>query len=179
VNIKPRTYGWGLAGYGAGHAGLEATINVYAAHADEAIMISFTEKSNALGSGVCTGSDYGDYLGIGSFKADQSASHDHGIYGYAYNYGHSFEPVAPHLAKTTLASEMMASFHIDHLEGFTSMAQLAGRGVIVCRADEVAKDEGGHWQCNNAVSAELLPCCSLHYSGAGNSLAADGSRVSS
>ena len=29
MNIKPRTYGYGLAGFGAGVAGLEATIAVY------------------------------------------------------------------------------------------------------------------------------------------------------
>jgi len=79
---------------------------------------------------------------------------------------------------------MMAIPHIDHIQGFTSMSQLAGRGVIVCLKDQV-KQVNGKWVCmttdddtpDTEVPAKAgVACCNLHYSAEGDSLSADGSR---
>jgi len=189
VNIKPRTYGYGLAGYGAGVAGLEATINVHNDAFSDDVIISFTEQSNANQGTNCNGADYGNFIGPSSYEHtdDHSDDNDHGFghgFGFGYGYGHHTKAMAPSVAHTTIAGKMMASFHIDHLEGFTSMGQLAGRGVIVCRK-EFVKLVDGHWACvttddtnpstENPAKAPMA-CCNLHYSAKGDSLSADGSQ---
>jgi len=189
VNIKPRTYGYGLAGYGAGVAGLEATINVHNDAFSDDVIISFTEQSNANQGTNCNGADYGNFIGPSSYEHtdDHSDDNDHGFghgFGFGYGYGHHTKAMAPSVAHTTIADGMMASFHIDHLEGFTSMDQLAGRGVIVC-LKTYTKLVDGHWACvttrdddpsvedNNKIP---LACCNLHYSAKGDSLSSDGSQ---
>jgi len=77
VNIKPRTYGYGLAGYGAGQAGLEATINVRnGGNSPQDVVISFTEQSDALQADSCTGAAYGSIIGTPSYELDDSHDDD-------------------------------------------------------------------------------------------------------
>jgi len=184
VNIQPRTYSFSGDGFGAGSLGLKATINVFSQDGAD-LTIAFTERADALGSGIggCSGAGYGSFIGPASYGIDDrdDLNHRHGYgfgaFGYGYGYGHGYTSVSPSVARTKLAAGMIASFHIDHLEGFTSLSQLAGRGVIACKDSAVKQDTStGQWSCTTDASDTALPCCSLHYSGAGDTLGANGVR---
>ena len=76
MNIKPRTYGYGLAGYGAGVAGLEATINVYNAYSSGKNRYGIFNTINSTSLDIykmqilpskfifCVGHFMGSYFGI-------------------------------------------------------------------------------------------------------------------
>jgi len=63
------------------------------------------------------------------------------------------------LASHTLAPGVKASINIDRLRGFTSLKELAGRGIVVCPKEKVDQD-GHEAECEGMI----LSCCALHYS---------------
>jgi len=61
-------------------------------------------------------------------------------------------------AETDLAPNMKATINIDRLEGFRSLSDLAGRGVVVCPTSMV-----DHHDDDAMCDGGILACCALHY----------------
>jgi len=154
VNIKPNSVLEGaLGGYAwdnadDGHGGLSAQVNVFSS-TGKPVTIAITENANA----ACEGDKYGNFYG--SSYAYPSA------YGHGYGYGFGYhKPTSPSvIAKTTIHSSQLASFHVDRIVGFSTLAELAGRGVIVCPTDSVMTGVNGKTYCSGTGKS----CCALHY----------------
>ena len=73
------------------------------------------------------------------------------------HHTHDADPEAV-LASHTLAPGVKASINIDRVRGFNSLAELAGRGIVVCPKDKVDVD-GYQGECEGGI----LSCCALHY----------------
>jgi len=63
------------------------------------------------------------------------------------------------IATTDVAPGIKASIVIDRLKSFERLDQVAGRGVVVCPAENVEHD----FDMNSKCSGGILSCCALHY----------------
>jgi len=77
-----------------------------------------------------------------------------GIMGHQVNKEHPGV-----LATTDVAPGIKASIVIDRLKSFDRLEQIAGRGVVVCPADNIEYD----FDMNSKCSGGILSCCALHY----------------
>ncbi|XP_013077203.1 spidroin-1-like [Biomphalaria glabrata] len=62
------------------------------------------------------------------------------------------------VANIRLTPGTASEINIDTLSGFSSLKDLAGRGIVVC-PDAAVGDKYGEYVCENGI----LSCCALHY----------------
>jgi len=74
-----------------------------------------------------------------------------------HHHHHEQDPAGV-IASKTLAPGVKAAISIDHIQGFNSLSELAGRGLVVCPKDKVDQD-GFDAECEGGI----LSCCALHY----------------
>merc|ERR550519_1148788 len=63
------------------------------------------------------------------------------------------------IAHIKLNQDSKSTVELSNLQGFTSLEELAGRGIIVCPTENIKADGYGGHKCDKQV----LMCCALHY----------------
>merc|ERR550517_1358514 len=63
------------------------------------------------------------------------------------------------IAHVKLNDKSKSTIELSNLQGFTSLEELAGRGIIVCPTDDIKPDGYGGHKCDKNIKM----CCSLHY----------------
>ncbi|XP_059167238.1 elastin-like [Physella acuta] len=122
------------------------------------------------GSGYGSGYGMGGLGGIGGYGAGYGAGGYGGMGGFAgvgslypaagAGYGQAaYEDNVPGvIAKVKLTPGTASEINIDNLRGFSSLKELAGRGVVVC-PDAAIENKYGEAVCEGGI----LSCCALHY----------------
>lgn len=115
--------------------------------------------SYGMGGGFPMGSGFGmgsSGFGMGGgFGMGSPMMSGLGLHGLHRESGEA----AGSLATTDLAPGIKASIVIDKLKGFESLDELAGRGVVVCPAENIDHDFDDNSRCDGGI----LACCALHY----------------
>merc|ERR550517_1368203 len=62
------------------------------------------------------------------------------------------------IAHVKLHQKSKATVQLSNLQGFTSLEELAGRGVIVCPTEKIKADGYGGHKCEHVTM-----CCAMHY----------------